>query len=141
MANTHLEYGIPDVQLTRDGGTINPSDFAGHQLLIVFCPAEREAAARELADYGQFDDVLSAFDTWTITVSPHPSRAQTPPACLAADPDGSAWRAFQQLADPSLDLERSRGAAFLFGRGGCLQRVWAGAGHAADVVKEMKRRA
>jgi peroxiredoxin len=31
-------YGIPDIELPLPkGGTVNPSDFAGHELVVLFC--------------------------------------------------------------------------------------------------------
>ena len=44
------------------------------------------------------------------------------------------------MAGPAVALRREEGATFLFGRGGALQRVWAGSGHAADVLDELADR-
>jgi peroxiredoxin len=135
------KHGIPDIELPAPkGGTVNPSDFAGHELVVLFCPLDRIAAARELADYARQADQLSYNDAWMIAVS---EDAKTLPASrmtLAADPDLGAWRAFGESLDPPHQLPREEGAVFLFGRGGCLTRAWQGPGHADDVVHELGER-
>ena len=49
MNEATLSFGIPDIDLPRHGGgTVNPGDFAGHPLIVVFCPTDPAAVAREL---------------------------------------------------------------------------------------------
>lgn len=136
-----LNYGIPDIELPLpEGGTVNPSDFAGHELVVLFCPLDRVAAARELADYNRHADQLSNNDAWMVAVCDDPKTLPASRITLAADPDLGAWRAFGECLDPPEQIPRGGGAAFLFGRGGCLTRVWQGPGHVDDVVKELGER-
>jgi peroxiredoxin len=139
--NAERNYGIPDLELPLPkGGTVNPTDFVGHELVVLFPPLDRAAAARELADYNRHADQLSYNDAWMIAVA---NDTETQPASritLAVDPHLAAWRAFGDSLDPSKRFPREEGAVFLFGRGGCLTRAWQGSGHASDVVKELGER-
>ena len=136
-----LNYGIPNIELPLPkGGTVNPSDFAGHELVVLFCPLDRVAAARELADYNRHADQLSYNDAWMIAVCDDTKALPASRITLAAEPDLSAWKAFGESLDPPKQLPRGEGAVFLFGRGGCLTRAWQGPGHANDVVSELGKR-
>lgn len=141
MSAAHLKFGVPDIDLPRaDGSTINPSVFAGHALLVVFFPTAFEREAAELAEYGKLSPPLSAFDCWLVTVREQAIDEQSVEKRLpvaAIDPDGSAWAAFRAIVSPELELERSEGATFLFARGGSLDRVWPGIGHAKEVMAEL----
>lgn len=143
MSEAHLRFGIPDIGLPRPGGgTVNPSAFAGHVLVVVFCPATLEREETELAEYRKLSPALSAYDGWLVTVSKHaideqPTEQHSTAAAL--DPEGGAWAEFCEIAPPELELDRSEGATFLFARGGSLERVWPGAGHASDVIEELAR--
>lgn len=143
MSATHLRFGIPDIDLPRaSGGTVNPSAFAGHVLVVVFCPAASEREAAELAEYRNLSPRLSAYDGWLVTVSERAINGQPVEkrsGTAAVDSDGSAWAAFREIAPPELDLDRSKGATFLFARGGSLERVWPGLGHASEVIEELAR--
>jgi peroxiredoxin len=139
--NTKPNYGIPDIELPLPtGGTVNPTDFIGHELVVLFCPLDRGAAARELADYNRIADQLSYNDVWMIVVCDDATTLPASRMTIAADPDLAAWRAFRECFDPPVQLPRLDGAVFLFGRGGCVTRAWPGSGHARDVVKELGER-
>lgn len=136
-----LRYGIPDLKLPlRSGGTLNPSDFAGHQLVVVFCPLDPARSASELKDYERHSKQFSDCDSWLVTIGESSDAACAELACAADDADGNAWTAFANLSESPTNLERQEGAAFIFGRGGALQRVLPGSGHAAHVVQELERR-
>ena len=139
--STKPNYGIPDIELPLPkGGTVNPTDFIGHELVVLFCPSDRTAAARELEDYNRHADQFSYNDAWMIAVC---DDAETLPASrmtIAADPDLAAWRAFRECLDPPTQLPREDGAVFLFGRGGCVTRAWPGSGHADGVAIELGKR-
>lgn len=143
MSAAQLRFGIPDIDLPRTGGgTVNPSAFAGHVLVVVFCPAASEREAAELADYRNLSPGLGAYDGWLVAVSQRPVDGQANescPAAAAADADGSAWAAFCDIAPPELELDRSEGATFLFARGGSLERAWPGVGHSGEVIEELAR--
>lgn len=52
MDSARTRYGIPDVELQKPGGgTVNPANFIGHEIVVLFCPADREEAARDVAQY------------------------------------------------------------------------------------------
>lgn len=138
MLATDLNFGIPDVDLTWTcGGTVNPSCFAGHQLVVLFLPMDAKEAAAELASYDWLADEFAGIDAWYLVVGTGPA----PPAHegpIALDREDAAWAAFNKLA--KLQLDRQNGAAFLFTRGGSLHRVWGGVGHATEVVAELQTR-
>ena len=134
-------YGIPDIELPMPTGRpINPSDFAGHELVVLFCPLDRDAAQRELAAYDRHADQLSYNDGWMIAVGGAGDVEPASRIILASEPDSSAWQAFAEILDPPQQLPRKDGAVFLFGRGGCLTRGWPGAGHAGEVASELGKR-
>lgn len=136
-----LKYGIPDIELPRAvGGTVNPSCFAGHALAVVFCPTDRAAEVRELDDYARHASQFTGYDAWVLTVggaAANPSASEACPVAAASDPDGRAWDAFRAIAGPPFPLRREDGATFLFGRGGALQHVRTGPGHAADLRNQL----
>lgn len=135
------DFGIPDIDLPcAKGGTVNPSSFAGHELVVLFCPSDRQAAAKELADYNLHADQLAYNDAWMVAVC---DPVETPPASrisLAGDKDSFGWRSFCGRLAPARQPSRDEGAVFLFGRGGCLQRMWEGSGHASEVTEELGKR-
>lgn len=147
MARIKLRYGIPNIALPRVvGGEINPADFAGHELVVFFCPSDPAAAAREIEEYrsraGAFQDrgawlvgVLSG----CLAVRPDPP-AGTSHITLARDTEGQGWAAFEALLDVDQRTEEMQGGVFLFDRGGCLNRAWARTGHAQDVLCELRGR-
>lgn len=143
MMNTaHSRYGIPDVELQRrGGGTVNPANFIGHEIVVLFCPADREAAARDAAGYGLHSKDLCDTDAWIIGVCD-----EAEPPCehasftMAHDRGRLAWDAFQDLLEPRRRTPREEGAVFLFDRGGVLRRSWAGSGHASDVARAVRQR-
>jgi len=145
MTGTRLNYGIPDIQLPRhDGGTVNPGDFAGHPLIVVFCPVDPAAEARELRNCAERVCEYDDYEAWLITVG-RESGASTAesdsPSASAYDPDDQAWAAFKKVAGrEASELDRAEGATFLFGRGGSLQRSWPGCGHGAEVLAELAER-
>ena len=142
MDVTSLKFGIPEIELTSISGVkINPSSFAGHELVIVFCPNERAAAAKEIDLYQRHCPDFVERDAWILAFSEHgneatidgPGRILTIP-----DTDRQAWSAFRDLADRPEALDRALGATFLFTRGGNLHRYWPGSEHVDEVLSELK---
>lgn len=144
MATTKLNYGIPDIDLPQSsGGCLNPSCFAGHVLVVLFCPAEAGLAAKELADYAAHAPDLVEYDAWLIAVCEEGGGSQRVGNAVistVSDPAGLAWRAFGELAHVDQPLDPVNGATFLFGRGGALLRVWSGPAKASDVLREITDR-
>ena len=139
--STKTDYGIPDIVLPlANGGTINPRDFNGHELVVLFCPKDLAAAARELTDYNRHADRFAYNDAWIIAVCDDTEKMPASRISAAADPELRAWRAFNEGQDPRAFPPREDGAVFLFGRGGCITRIWRGTGHANEVVKELGMR-
>jgi hypothetical protein len=140
MTKRPVRYGIPDLELPlTNGGTLNPGDFAGHELVVVFLPLDPVLSASEIEAYECHEAQFSECDAWLITVGDDTAAACEGKSCMANDPDGDAWTAFAELPG-SGGLNRADGAVFIFGRGGALQRVLAGPDHAPDVAKEITRR-
>lgn len=144
MNVTRIRYGIPDLELQRPGGgSVNPANFIGHELVVLFCPADRHAAARDLADYALHMKDLCDTDAWIVGICDGdvPSCDHgTGPFMMAEDRGRLAWDAFQHLLQPGERTSRELGAVFLFDRGGGFRRSWAGSGHAADVARALRER-
>ena len=143
MEDLRLRFGIPDVELAcPKGGSINPSTFVGHQLVVLFLPTDLAASISELADYASYAAELSATDAWILNIARKAdSSLENRPEChaLASDPDDKAWHAFLRLTRRREKSPREDGAVYLFGRGGGLQGFWPGAGHSADVIRELRQ--
>jgi hypothetical protein len=121
------------------GGTVNPSAFAGHVLVVLFCPASAPKGAEDFADPGC---ALSAYDGWLLRIRMPAGVTEQRSPCAGAeavDADGTAWAAFRGIAPAGLELDPSKGATFLFARGGSLERVWPGVGRADEVIQELAR--
>lgn len=130
-------YGLPDVELESvQGHTVNPANFAGHDLVVLFCPRDRVAAARELADYNSLADALSFNDAYMVAVCEREAGMPASRIALATDAD-RAWDAFSKCTSKRERPDPVEGAVFLFGRGGCLRQIWEGVGHAKEVVQAL----
>lgn len=136
---------IPDVVLQRfGGGDINPSALAGRELVVVFCPADPAAAAREIEAYRALARDFQDHGVWLLGVladgiePPRPAPGE-PCIALARDPSGAGWSAFAPWLG-GVEAKCAPGAAFLFRHGGGLDRAWAGTGHAREVLEEARRR-
>jgi peroxiredoxin len=137
MTEAKLNFGIPNIDLERSsGGKVNPSSFAGHQLVVLFLPETLGSQAAELESYGECSDALCTTDAVLLVVASNAVDTTRP---IALDPNGKAWRAFLEIAE-SANVERREGAAFYFTRGGAFHRVWPGRGHASEVVAELRSR-
>lgn len=144
MVETHTRYGIPDVELERPGeGIVNPANFIGHELVVLFCPTDPDAAAREVADYALHIDELCQSDAWILGVCDDEELScehGKPSLTMARDRERFAWDAFQNLLKRSKRTSREAGAVFLFDRGGGLRQSWANSGHARDVARAVLER-
>ena len=140
----HSRYGIPDVELERPGGaTVNPADFAGHELVVLFCTTDRDDAVRDVADYALHMKDLCDTDAWIIGICDEkepPCEHEAGTVTMARDSERLAWDDFQDLLGPRQRTSREKGAVFLFDRGGGLRRSWAGSGHASDVARAVRQR-
>lgn len=132
--------GVPDIELAgAKGRTVNPSDFAGHDLVVLFCPADRQAAARELADYNALADALAYNDAYMVAVCE--PEAGLPASRISVTTDAKrAWEAFSNCLSKRERPSHDEGAVFLFGRGGCLRQVRPGVGHAKEVARWLGER-
>lgn len=142
MASRDLTFGIPDIELGCTSGTkINPSSFAGHELIALFCPLNAGAAAQEIAAYLHHSAEFARRDAWLLTFAEScadiavdgETRVLTIP-----DPDRHAWAAFRNLSAHPEEMDRSSGATFLFTRGGGLHRYWLGSGYVDEVLAELR---
>jgi hypothetical protein len=133
-------FGVPHVDLTsQQGGTVNPADFAGHELVMLFCPAEKEAAVAELAAYNALSDALAYNDAYMVAICG--AEAGPPASRIVVSADmGLAWHALAKCLDGTKKPDPDEGAVLLFGRGGCLTKVWRGVGHANEVAEALGER-
>jgi hypothetical protein len=133
-------FGVPNVDLAgRQGGTVNPADFAGHELVILFCPAEKEAAAAELTAYNSLADSLAYNDAYMVAICGDEAGSPASRILLSTDTE-RAWKAVSKCLDGTEKPDPAEGVVLLFGRGGCLTRVWRGIGHADEVAKALGER-
>ena len=140
MLTTRVKYGIPDVELTWScGGSVNPSCFAGHQLVVLFLPKDPRLQSAELESYDQLASELSGSDAWFIVVDDETLGQSNAETRIALDREGKAWHAFQDVAGKG-KLDRADGATFFFTRGGTFHRAWRGPGHAREVLEELLTR-
>lgn len=133
-------YGPPDIELAGNHGrTVNPANFAGHDLVVLFCPADPQAAAQELADYNALADALAYNDAYMVAICDREAGMPASRIALSADMD-RAWDAFSECSGKHERPIPGEGGVFLFGRGGCLRQVWHGAGHADEVRRLLGER-
>jgi peroxiredoxin len=133
--------GLPDIRLVGDQGReVNPRDFAGHELLVLFCPADLEAATRELAEYNSLADALAYNDAYMIAICDLNAGSPASRVTMASDPDRVAWAAFSDSLPLAEQASSGAGAVFLIGRGGCLNQSWRGVGHAQKVREALSER-
>ena len=144
MTLVPLRFGIPDVDLRGIKGTkIDPCDFAGHKLVVFFCPSGAEAAAAEIEAFDKRAEVFAEADAWLIGVVGETAEILPPGVidathiALAEDPDGVAWNAFESLFEDARQSDRARGGTFVFWRSGSLCNAWSGTGHAEDALKAL----
>jgi len=142
MNAAELKFGIPDIDLGCISGTrINPSSFAGHELIVLFCPSDANAAAREIAAYHRYSIEFANRDAWLLTFADESGDIKADGlgrVLTIPDPNRHAWVAFcNATAHPEV-FDRSSGATFLFMRGGGLHRYWLGRGHADEVLAELQ---
>ena len=136
---------IPDVVLQKcGGGEINPSALVGEELVVIFCPADPAAAAREVEAYRALVRDFQDHGVWILGVVAEgidqpPHGAGEPSIALAHDASGAAWSAFAPALDGP-EARRASGATFLFTRWGSLDRAWAGTGHAQEVLEQARKR-
>lgn len=142
MTLVPLRFGIPDVDLHGiRGAKIDPCDFAGHKLVVFFCPSEAEAAAAEIEAFDKRAEVFAEADAWLIGVVGEKAENLPPGVvdathiALADDPDGAAWSAFESLLQDAQQSDKAGGGTFVFWRSGGLCNAWPGTGHAEDALK------
>jgi hypothetical protein len=137
----HRTYGLPDIELAgMKGTTVNPASFAGHDMVVLFCPADRQAAAGELAAYNSLAERLAFNDAYMVAVCDPEAGAPASRISVARDPEKRAWNAFSKCVHKNERPPPGEGAVFLFGRGGCLRRAWQGTGHAEEVMRQLGER-
>ena len=141
MARIDLNFGIPAIEICCSSGTkINPASFAGHELIVLFCPLDRDTAYAEVNAYLAHSAEFVSRDAWLLTFAEEcgdlsidgGNRVLTVP-----DPKGRAWNAFRDLTRRPQEMDRKSGATFLFSRGGNLHRYWHGSGHVDEVLAEL----
>lgn len=130
--------GIPDIALLRDdGGCVNPSQFAGHDLVVLFPPAGKPEAAKEFEDFCALADCLAYNDAYLIAIGSCGDKKAPSRVAIVSDPELAAWKEFSSSEQQP---RREGGAVFLFSRGGCLRRSWNGPGHAQEVFAALEDR-
>lgn len=141
---TELKFGLPDLDLPRlGGGKVSPVAYAGHALIVLFCPHGRAAEAEILHEFAKIACEFASYDAWLLAVIEGDAGPRVEHECefaIVYDHHGSAWSAFKKLAAPSANLHRNKGATFLFARGGSLQTVWNGPASANEIIEQLAQR-
>ena len=134
-------HRLPDIRLRRaEGGEVSPTDFVGHELIVLFPPADDRAARQELEDYCRRCPEFDKLDAWLLAVFDRHDAPTSDAISVVYDVDGAAWRALTECAGEQALLSQDKGAAFVFSRGGSLQKVLGGAGRSAEVLEELRKR-
>ena len=133
---------IPRLELGCSSGTkINSSDFAGHDLIVLFGPLDPVSSEREIASYHHHCAELVDRDVWLLAFTEHCDELNIDGAgrvLIIPDSDRHAWVAFRDLTHHAEEMDRDSGATFLFTRGGALNRYWHGSGHVDEVLAELR---
>ena len=147
MTDTAIRFSIPDLALhCVGGGEIDPANLRGQKVAIFFCPADPEAATREIDEYCGLAEGFAEEGVWVLGVlegAPPPglpSPGSGVRLSLARDEDGRAWRCFAPALEGCGDGDRRSGAAFFFERWGTLRHAWPGSGHALDLLRTARER-
>lgn len=142
MNAVDLKFGIPNIELgSAAGAKVNPSSFAGHDLIVLFCPLDPDAACGEIGAYLARSAEFVDHDAWLLTIAENCGDAAVDGGVrvlTVPDPDRHAWVAFRDLTPHAEEMDRGSGATFLFTRGGNLHRYWHGSGHVDEVLTELR---
>lgn len=146
MASAPACNRLPDVPIELiGGGQANLAHFCGQKLVVLFCPADREAAEGEIAAYEALAPAFENVGTWVVglVAGRAPGVRGGPQSAhihLGVDVGG---RAFRELASHFPESDKARpagGAAFLINRDGNVRYAWLGAGHAAETLERARER-
>src|SRR5689334_19368631 len=111
------------------GGSANLGDFCGQKLVVFFCPAAETEAAAEIQAYEALAHAFEQVGAWVVGIvgeGPHEvshKRADTR-IHLGIDPDGAAFRRLAKCLPPEARPARGKGATFVVGRDGGVDRAW-----------------
>ena len=141
---------IPDIAMeTPEGGSVKPSDFAGHKLVIFFYPKDdTPGCTTENKDFSALKDAFEAAGTKLLGVSKDPAKKQQKfiakhglTAPLASDPEEGGlsdalgvWAEKQMYGKTYMGMVRS---TYLIGPDGKIAQVWDKVkvkGHAEEVL-------
>ena len=137
---------LPDVPIELiGGGAANLAHFCGQKLVVLFCPANREAAAREIAAYEALAPEFEGAGTWVVglVAGRAPGLRGRPSSAhihLGVDVGG---RAFRELATHFPDAQAANpaaGAVSLVNRDSNVRHAWTGTGHAAETLDVARER-
>ena len=141
---------IPDIAMeTPEGGSVKPSDFAGHKLVIFFYPKDdTPGCTTENKDFSALKDAFEAAGTKLLGVSKDPAKKHQKfiakhglTAPLASDPEEGGlsdalgvWTEKQMYGKTYMGMVRS---TYLIGPDGKIAQVWDKVkvkGHAEEVL-------
>ena len=141
---------IPDIAMeTPEGGSVKPSDFAGHKLVIFFYPKDdTPGCTTENKDFSALKDAFEAAGTKLLGVSKDPAKKHAKfiakhglTAPLASDPEEGGlsdalgvWAEKQMYGKTYMGMVRS---TYLIGPDGKIAQVWDKVkvkGHAEEVL-------
>jgi peroxiredoxin Q/BCP len=128
---------IPDIAMeTPEGGSVKPSDFAGHKLVLFFYPKDdTPGCTTENKDFSALQDQFAAAGTKLLGVSKDP--ASDAEEGGLSDALG-VWAEKQMYGKTYMGMVR---ATYLVGPDGKIARIWDKvkvAGHAEEVLAAAK---
>ena len=145
---------IPDIAMeTPEGGSVKPSDFAGHKLVIFFYPKDdTPGCTTENKDFSALQADFEAAGTKLLGVSKDPAKKHakfiakhglTAPLASDAEEGGlsdalGVWAEKQMYGKTYMGMVR---ATYLIGAEGRIARIWDKvkvAGHAEEVLAAAK---
>lgn len=121
------------------GGTIDLDDFDTQKLVLFVCPAQdREAAAREIADYESLLPDFCSAGAWVLGIADATADTPAYPSHmrLGIDPDGRALATLAAWAGIAADP--ARGATLVLERNGAVRAAWDSCGHARDALLSVR---
>lgn len=146
MASAPACNRLPDVPIALiGGGSANLAHFCGQKLVVLFCPADREAAEREIAAYEKLAPAFENAGAWVVglVAGRAPGLHGKPNSAhihLGVDTGGRAFRELATHFPDSDEAKPAAGAAFLINRDGNVRYALLGTGHAQETLERARER-
>jgi peroxiredoxin len=146
MAGAPACTRLPEVPIELiGGGSANLAHFCGQKLIVLFCPADRQAAEHEIAAYEALVPEFEHAGAWVVglvagrTPRLH-QKLKSGHIHLGVDAHGGAFRELATHFPNADEATPTAGAVFLIDRDGNVRYAWLGAGHAGEALERARER-